>query len=89
MDHYVSVLVPIATGRWRALLPDIPGYQAEERSLDLAILRASGFLTQVRRSGSKIRPPRPLAFIRLDADWASSRDIDWSRSVVTMIPVPE
>jgi hypothetical protein len=23
----------------------------------------------------------------LDADWASSRDVDWSRSVVTMIPV--
>lgn len=87
MTHYVSVLVPMATGGWRALLPDLPAYQAEECSLDLAILRASGFLAQVTRLGSEIPAPRPLAFIKLDTDWASSRDIDWSRSVVTMIPV--
>ena len=87
MTHYVSVLVPMATGGWRALLPDLPSYQAEERSLDLAILRASGFLAQVIRLGSEIPPPRPLAFIKLDTDWASSRDIDWSRSVVTIIQV--
>ena len=89
MTHYVSVLVPMASGGWRALLPDLPGYQAEERSLDLAILRASGFLAKVTRLGSEIPPPRPLAFIKLDFDWASSRDIDWSRSIVTMIPVHE
>ena len=89
MTHYVSVLVPMASGGWRALLPDLPGYQAEERSLDLAILRASGFLAQVTRLGSEIPPPRSLAFIKLDSDWVSSRDIDWSRSVVTMIPVRE
>ena len=89
MTHYVSVLVPVATGGWRALLPDLPGYQAEERSLDLAILRASGFLTEITRLGSEIPPPRSLAFIKLDTDWASSRDIDWSCSVVTMIPVHE
>jgi hypothetical protein len=87
VTHYVSVLVPVATGGWRALLPDLPGYQVEERSLDLAILRASGFLTQVTRLGSEIPLPRPLAVIKLDSDWVSSRDIDWSRSVVTMIPV--
>ena len=89
MTHYVSVLVPVATGGWRALLPDLPGYQVEERSLDLAILRASGFLAQVIRLGSDIPPPRPLAFIKLDTDWSSSRDIDWSRSVVTMIQARE
>ena len=87
MSHYVSVLVPMATGGWRALLPDLPSYQAEERSLDLAILRTSGFLAQVTQLGSEIPPPRPLAFIKLDTDWALSRDVDWSRSVVTMIQV--
>ena len=87
MDHYVSVLVPVATGGWRALLPDIPEYQAEERSLDLAILRATEFLAQTTRLGSAIPPPRPLALIKLDTDWASARGIDWSQSIITMIQV--
>ena len=87
MAHYVSVLVPVTTGGWRALLPDLPSYQAEETSLDLAILRASRFLAQVVQLGSEVPPPRPLALIKLDTEWASSRDIDWARSVVIMIQV--
>ena len=85
MTHYVSVLTPMPNGGWRVLLPDLPNYQVEERSLDLAILRTAGFLEQVTRLGSPIPPPRPLAFIKLDTDWALSRNIDWSHSVVTMI----
>ncbi len=89
MAHYVGVFVPLATGQWRALLPDVPSYHIEERSLDLAIVRATGFLDQAIRLGSPIPQPRPLAFIKLDTDWAAAERIDWSESVVTMIHVPE
>ena len=89
MAHYVGVFVHLPTGEWRALLPDLPSYHVEERSLDLAIVRATGFLDQVVRLGSSIPQPRPLAFIKLDTDWTAAEDIDWSESVVTMIPVRE
>jgi hypothetical protein len=87
MTHYVGVLVPVTTGGWRALLPDVPSYQVEERSLDMATLRAAEFLAKVIQLGTPIPPPRPLGVIKLDTEWASKREIDWSRSVVTMIQV--
>ena len=85
MDHYVGVFVHATTGRWRALVPDLPSYEVEEGTLDRAIIRAEEFLRRVKRLGTPIPPPRPLAFIKLDKEWVSTRDIDWSRSVVTMI----
>jgi hypothetical protein len=87
MNHYVGVFVYAATGRWRVLVPDLPSYEVEEGTLDRAIIRAEEFLRQVTRLGTSIPPPRPLALIKLDKEWASTRDVDWSRSVVAMIQV--
>jgi hypothetical protein len=87
MTHYVGVFVHATTGRWRVLVPDVPSYEAEEGTLDRAIIRAEEFLRQVIRFGTPISPPRPLALIKLDKEWVSTKDIDWSRSVVTMIQV--
>ena len=89
MDHYVGVFVHAPTGRWRALVPDLPSYEVEEGTLDRAIIRAEEFLRQVKRLSTPIPPPRPLALIKLDEEWVSTRDIDWSRSVVTMIQARE
>jgi len=89
MAHYVGVFAHLPTGEWRGLLPDLPGYDVAERSLDLAILRATGFLDQLRRLGTPVPPPRPLAFIELDTDWASRKHIDWSQSVISMIELRE
>lgn len=85
MTDYVGVFVPVTTGGWRALLPDLPNYQVEEDSLDLAILRAGEFLEKVVSLGTAIPPPRPLAAIKRDTEWASTRQIDWSHSIVAMI----
>jgi hypothetical protein len=88
MAHYVGVFVPLETGGWRALFPDVPCCEVEEESLDMAIFRAAHALTCVEQSSDKpIPPPRDLAAIRLDNDWALARNVDWSRSVVTMIPL--
>jgi hypothetical protein len=87
MNHYVGVFVHATTGGWRALVPDLPSYEAEEGTLDRAIIRAEEFLRQVIRLGTPIPPPRPLSLIKLDQEWVSTRDVDWSRSVVTMIQV--
>ena len=87
MNHYVGVFVHATTDRWRALVPDLPSYEVEEATLDRAITRAEEFLRQVMRLGTPVPPPRPLALIKLDKEWTSTRDIDWSRSVVTMIQV--
>lgn len=87
MTGYVGVFVPVTTGGWRALLPDLPNYQVEEGSLDLAILRAGEFLEKVISLGTAIPPPRTLAVIRLDTEWASARQIDWSHSIVATIQI--
>jgi hypothetical protein len=89
MTHYVGVFVHATTGRWRALVPDLPSYEVEDGTLDMAIIRAGEFLSHVIRLGTPIPSPRPLALIKLDEEWVSKRDIDWSRSVVTMIQVRE
>ena len=87
MSHYVGVFVHATTGRWRVLVPDLPSYETEEGTLDRAIMRAEEFLRRVIRLGTPIPPPRPLGAIKLDTEWASKREIAWSRSVVTMIQV--
>ena len=88
MAHYVGVFVLLEKGGWRALFPDVPYCEVEEESLDMAIFRAAHALAQVNQSSDKPLPlPRDLAAIRTDIDWASARKVDWSRSVVTMIPL--
>ena len=64
MKHYVGVFVHATTGRWRALVPDLPSYEVEEGTLDRAIVHAEEFLRQVIRLGTPVPPPRPLALLR-------------------------
>jgi hypothetical protein len=88
MAHYVGVFVPLEKGGWRALFPDIPYCEVEEDSLDLAIFRAPHALAEAQQSSDRpFPPPRDLSAIRLDMEWATARKVDWSRSVVTMIPL--
>ena len=41
MNYYISVLVPLASGRWHALFPDFPGCEAEASTLDLTAMHAA------------------------------------------------
>ena len=88
MAHYVGVFVPLEAGGWRAVFPDIPQCQVEAPSLDLTVFHAAAAHADLnQRSDRPLAPPRDLAEIRSDDVWASACGVDWSRSVVTMIPV--
>lgn len=88
MAHYVGVFVPLAAGGWRAVFPDIPQCQVEAASLDLTIFHAASALAEFKQQSDRpLDPPRDLAEIRSDDLWASACGVDWTRSVVTMIPV--
>jgi predicted RNase H-like HicB family nuclease len=87
--HYISLLVPMATGGWRALFPDIPACEVQGDSLDLAVFRAAGALSEcVERQYGDIPPsPRELNDIKADDRWAAAHAVDWSKVVVTMVPL--
>ena len=91
MNHYISICVPLESGRWRVLFPDVPACQAEADNLDAAIMRANGALTQsaVALNGNKPNIPLPcdLKEIVSDGHWASTRGVDWSTAIVTMMPL--
>ncbi len=88
MAHYVGVLMPLEAGGWKAVFPDVPQCQVEAASLDLTVFHAAAALADLnQRSDRPLAPPRDLAEIRLDDMWASACGVDWSRSVVAMIPV--
>lgn len=88
MAHYVGVLMPLETGGWKAVFPDVPQCQVEAASLDQTVFHAAVALADLsQRSDRALAPPRDLAEIRSDDGWASACGVDWSRSVVTMIPV--
>ena len=91
MNHYISICVPLASGRWRVLFPDVPSCEAEADSLEEAMMRAGDALTQhaVALNGNKPGIPLPcdLSEIRLNGNWASTYGVDWSTAVVTMMPL--
>ena len=89
MAHYISVLVPLRAGGWRALFPDIPDCEVEGESLDATMLRAAGALTECVQSRYSDSPPSPRELIEIKADdrWAASHEIDWTKAVVTMVPL--
>jgi hypothetical protein len=60
MNHYISVLVPMASGRWHAFFPDFPACEAEAYDLDLTAMHAARALahhadTSPGRFGSHLR----------------------------------
>jgi predicted RNase H-like HicB family nuclease len=87
--HYISVLMPLSAGGWRALFPDIPGCEVEGDSLDATVLRAAGALTECVHSRYGDGPPSPRELIEIKADdhWVTSHAIDWAKAVVTMVPL--
>jgi hypothetical protein len=91
MNYYISVLVPLASGRWRALFPDLPDCNVEAADPDLATMHAANALYHYAETlHSEIRvapPPRDLADIRSDKIWSGANAIDWHSSVITMIPL--
>jgi predicted RNase H-like HicB family nuclease len=91
MNHYISICVPLESGRWRVLFPDVPACEAEADSLEDAIVSAGGALTQyaVALNGDKPGIPLPcdLSEIRSDGNWTSTYGVDWSTAVATMTPL--
>jgi predicted RNase H-like HicB family nuclease len=87
--HYIGVLMPLNAGGWRALFPDIPDCEVEADSLDATMLRAAGALSECvhSRYGDGPPSPRELDEIKADDHWAENHAIDWTKAVVTMVPL--
>ncbi|MEZ5833706.1 MAG: hypothetical protein R3D05_21250 [Dongiaceae bacterium] len=89
MAHYISVLMPLSAGGWRALFPDVPDCEVEGENLDVTVLRAAGALSECiqNRYRSGAPSPRELNEIRADDLWVAAHAIDWTKAVVTMVPL--
>lgn len=89
MAHYISVLMPLGAGGWRAMFPDIPDCEVEGDSLDATMLRAAGALSECvhSRYGDGPPSPRELMEIKADDQWVSTHAVDWAKAVVTMVPL--
>jgi predicted RNase H-like HicB family nuclease len=89
--HYISIVIPLSAGGWRALFPDVPNCAVEGDSLDIAVLRAAGALTEcvetLYSEGRAAPNPRALSEIKADDGWAATHHVDWAKAVVTMIPL--
>jgi hypothetical protein len=88
MTHYVAILAPSETGKWRVLIPDAPECEAIGNSSDGAVLEAILKVRQ-RVRPNDCAPPRDLLAIATDPAWMSRSDIDFSKAVVTLIPLSE
>jgi predicted RNase H-like HicB family nuclease len=89
MAHYISVLMPLSAGGWRALFPDIPDCEVEGDSLDATMLRAAGALSECvhNRHCDGLPSPRELIEIKADDQWVATHAVDWTKAVVTMVPL--
>ena len=91
MNYYISVLVPLASGRWHALFPDFPGCEAEASTLDLTAMHAASALARHAETLTGeiwvAPPPRELAEIRSDETWSAAHAVNWRSSVITMLPL--
>ena len=89
--HYISILIPLSAGGWRALFPDVPDCAAEGDNLDITMLRAAGALSSCVETlygdGKGAPAPRALSEIKADNGWAIAHHVDWTKAVVTMVPL--
>ena len=90
-SYFIVVLAPQQGGGWRAHFPDFPGCRAEGERIEVAIASATRAvgdrLGQLRQEGQSIPIPRSLEELRADANWAVDRAIDWSKAVVSIVPI--
>jgi hypothetical protein len=88
MTHIVAILAPWEAGEWRVLIPDAPECEAAGNSPDGAVLAAAAKVAQrVRANGDTPIAPRDLLAIATDRAWMSRNDIDFTKAVVTLIPL--
>ena len=92
VKYYVAVCVPVASGGWRAIFPDVPDCSVDGSTLDRAVFRAADALAGYaeRLNGTAVQvlqSPRDLTTIRSDQNWGRVHGIDWSAAVITMIPL--
>jgi predicted RNase H-like HicB family nuclease len=89
--HFIAVLVPQEGDRWRAHFPDLPGCRAEGERIETATDRAAEaayqLISRMRERGEALPESRTLEDIYRDAAWAKERGIDWSKAVVSIVPV--
>jgi predicted RNase H-like HicB family nuclease len=90
MNHYLSVLVPLPEGGWRAHFPDFPGCRAEGRTVEAAIDAAMAAVADHARSittgGRHLPTPQTFEEVRHGSNgWAAERGIDWSNTVVSLV----
>jgi hypothetical protein len=91
MNYYISVLVPLTSGRWHAFFPDLPDCEAEGSNLDLTVMHAAKALSRYAEAlHGEIwvaPPPREFVDIRSDETWSAAHAVSWRSSVITMIPL--
>jgi predicted RNase H-like HicB family nuclease len=92
MKHYLAVLMPTAGGGWHAHLPDFPGCDAEGPSVEVVMAASSGAASEMARwlqqQGVSLPTSQTYEDLRYRMNgWASERGIDWSRAVITMVPL--
>jgi predicted RNase H-like HicB family nuclease len=92
MKHYLAVLVPTATGGWRAHFPDFPGCRAEGSSVEEAIYAAKSAASEqarwLRDQGISLPSSQSYEDVRHHANgWAKERDIAWSDAVISLVPL--
>jgi predicted RNase H-like HicB family nuclease len=92
MRHYLAVLVPQPEGGWRTHFPDFPGCRALGSSVEDAIAASKAAASEqaawLRQQGVSL--PRPQAYeeVRYHLNgWAVERDIDWSKAVISLVPL--
>jgi len=89
MSHYVAVLVPRPNGGWRAYLPDVPGCRADSQEVESAIVSAIRLASELIDTlpGGELPQARSLEEIRTDDAWARNCEIDWTKALVSVVPV--
>jgi len=90
--HYVAICMPLASGGWRAIVPDAHGYEVRASSLDLVVAQArvelATYAAGLNGHAQQILPlSRDLTEIRSDEQWIAANAIEWPGAVITMIPL--
>ncbi len=92
MRHYLAVLVPQSEGGWRTHFPDFPGCRAVGFSIEEAIAASKAAASEqaawLRKQGVSLPHPQTYEEVRFHANgWAVERGIDWSKAVISLVPL--